>query len=325
MKGELKMHKFKAVTLEITKKCNHRCTFCYNNEDNNVMDVSLNKIDYVIQKLLEYGIERVTVTGGEPFMVREQTMYLLKQLENKGFDTCLNTNLTLVDDELASFIEKILGHNNIVYSSIPSVIEDKCDKITQKKGSYMRIINGIEHCRNHGVKIGLNMSVSQINIDDLDQIIPFLKKYPVESFTLFPVIPPVYDRENIMHTNDSDNVIKVADTLYQISKELDITVGSIRPLPKCIIGNDEKYDIIRGSRCTTGVERFSIDLSTGEIEACSQENKKYGNIYRDSIQSCYDRMEEWRNNKFLAIVCYDCKILDKCGGMCLWAEPCGRC
>ncbi len=316
---------FEAVTLEITKKCNHRCTFCYNIAESSSKNVSYEQIDFIVKKLYNYGIKRVTITGGEPYIVRDKTEYLINKLLKKNFDVCLNTNLTLIDDSCANFLEKTIGHNNIVYSSIPSVVESKCDLITKNHGSYQRILNGLLICRQHNIKIGLNMSISQDNIDDIDFIPQFLNKNPVDSFTLFPVIPPVYDRDNVIHNNDANNLIRVADMLVYIAEKFNIVVGSIRPLPKCIIGSNPKYEIIRGSRCTTGQERFAIDMCTGEMEACSQEGKKYGNIYYDSIESCFEKMRQWQENDFLASACRNCKYLNVCGGMCLWSEPCGRC
>lgn len=258
-------------------------------------------------------------------MVRDKTEYLINLLIEKGFDVCLNTNLTLLDDEAASFLERTIGHDNIVYSSIPSVVESKCDDITQVKGSYFKILQGLKICRNHRIKVGLNMSVSQINIEDIHYISCFLEDNPVDSFTLFPVIPPIYDREGAIHSNDAKNLKQVADMLVQIHKKFGIVVGSIRPLPKCVVGENPDYEIIRGSCCTTGNKRFAIDMSTGEVEACSQENHKYGNIYEDSIEECYQRMEKWHEGKFLAPICHSCEYFDSCGGMCLWSEPCGRC
>ncbi len=317
--------KFEAVTLEITKKCNHRCTFCYNIADETSDNVTIEQIDVVVKKLQDYGIERVTITGGEPYVVREQTEYLILELLKRNFDVCLNTNLTLINDECAEFLKRTLGHENLVYSSIPSVVKEKCDEITQRIDSYEKIQNGLSICRKHGIKVGLNMSVSQFNIDDLPFIPDFLRHNPVDSFTLFPVIPPIYDRNNILHSNDAENLVRVADSLVSIHEEFGIVVGSIRPLPRCIIGNNSKYNVIRGSRCTTGCERFAIDLCTGEVEACSQENRKYGNIYHDSIGDCFGRMKKWRDDVFLAKTCQSCELLEVCGGMCLWSEPCGRC
>ena len=316
---------FSAVTLEVTKKCNHNCTFCYNIAPTSSADVSFEQIDYVAKKLHVYGIERVTVTGGEPYVVREKTEYLISQLLKYDFDVCLNTNLTLIDEDAACFLENNIGHCNTVYSSIPSVNEKRCDRITQRAGSYKTIIRGIEICKKHNISLGLNMSVSQINIEDLDSISAFLRIYPVDSFTLFPVIPPIYDRSNPLLSIDAKNVIKVADALCQVHNEFGIIVGSIRPLPQCIVGDDSRLSIIRGSRCTTGKERFAIDLCTGEVEACSQENKKYGNIYTDSIEECYNRMIDWQHDNMLATICKSCTLLNKCGGMCLWSDPCGRC
>lgn len=317
--------KFSAVTLEITKKCNHHCAFCYNIAPSTSSDVTLKQIDHVVDKLHTYGIERVTVTGGEPYVVREKTEYLISRLLQYKFDVCLNTNLTLLGESATAFLEKKLGHCNTVYSSIPSVDEERCDKITQRTGSYKNIIRGIELCKKHGISVGLNMSVSPLNIEDLEYIPTFLRIHPVDSFTLFPVIPPVYDRNNPILSNDAKNLFKVADMLCRVHEEFGIIVGSIRPLPLCIVGTDSRLNVIRGSRCTTGKERFAIDLCSGEIEACSQENKKYGNIYIDSIEDCYNRMIDWQQDKLLATVCQNCSLLDRCGGMCLWSDPCGRC
>lgn len=318
--------RFKAVTLEITKRCNHRCNFCYsydkNEKHSNITD---EMIDFVVAKLKKYGIERVTISGGEPFMVRNQTKYLINRLLESKFDVCLNTNLSLVSEDDALFLEQTLGHDNVVYSSIPSVIEEHCDRITRVKGSYRNILNGIKHCKRHNIKIGLNMSVSQENIADIDFIPSFLEDNPVDSFTLFPVIPPIYDRNNKAFINDANNLIRVADMLLYIRERFGIVVGSIRPLPKCIIGTNEKYNAIIGSHCTTGNERFAINLETGEIEACSQEKHKYGNIFKDDIQDCYNRMKKWHDGEFFAGVCRTCELLEQCGGACLWSEPCGRC
>lgn len=316
---------FSAVTIEITKKCNHRCAFCYNIAPSDSTDVSFEQIDYVTHKLYDYGIKRATVTGGEPYIVRDKTEYLISKLIDYNIEVCLNTNLTLLNEYSACFLEQNIGRDNTIYSSIPSVVEYKCDQITKKSGSYQNIIHGIELCRKHGISVGLNMSVSQINIEDLDYISVFLKKHPVDCFTLFPVIPPVYDRNNYRLTNDAKNLIRVAKTLCKIHDEFGITVGSIRPLPLCIIGLDKRYNIIRGNRCTTGKERFAIDLCSGEIEACSQEGKKYGNIYTDSIEQCYNKMHSWQEDKMLAEICQKCTLLNQCGGMCLWSDPCGRC
>ncbi|MBP1919437.1 radical SAM protein [Youngiibacter multivorans] len=319
------MSKFNAVTLEITKKCNHNCLFCYNISSPNTENVSFEQINFIVNKLVKYGIERVTVTGGEPYLVRNQTEYLIKELLDRNIDVCVNSNLTLLDEKSVVFLENTIGHNNIVYSSIPSVSPNKCDYITQSNGSFQRIVEGLKLCRDHNIMIGLNMSVSHININDLDYVESFLENNPVSSFTLFPVIPPVYDRTNLIHKTDNLSLIKVADTLVRIHDRFEITVGSIRPLPRCIIGDSKKYDVIRGSRCTTGQNRFSIDMVTGKIEACSQQKITYGNIYDDELETCYSRMQEWRDGLFLANVCRDCQDLKYCGGMCHWSEPCGRC
>ena len=316
---------FEAVTLEITRKCNHSCIFCYNPEVDNDVDVSFEQIDFVVKKISDYGIQRVTVSGGEPFLLKKQTEHLIQRLCEEKLDICLNTNLTLIDSGTAGYLEKMIGHDNIVYSSIPSVKEDTCDRITRVPGSYQNVVRGIDVLKSHNMKIGLNMTVSPVNVNDLGLVSDFLSQNAVDSFTLFPVIPPIYDRNNIIHSNDMDTLKMVADTLVEIHDVFGITVGSIRPLPLCVIGGDNKYGIIKGGRCSTGIKRFAIEMGSGNMVACSQENKIYGNVYSDSIEECYEKMKDWRNSKYIATACRGCDKMEKCGGMCLWSNPCGRC
>ena len=316
---------FKSAMIEITKRCNHRCTFCFNPAFDSCKTASCEQIDLVVSKLSSYGMEYVAVSGGEPLMEREKTKYLIKKLSEANIEICFNTNLTMMDDSFASFFEEYVGHDSLIYSSIPSVDEQTCDAITKSPESYQRILRGMDICRAHNIPIGLNMSVSEENAKDLGKVIEFLERHPVESFTLFPVIPPVYDRDNDIHKINCDNLRKVADTLAKIRERLGITVGSVRPLPLCIIGEHKKHHEIRGSRCTTGCERFSINMMDGSVEACSQHKKIYGNIFTDEIDELYERMEEWRSDRFLCQKCAHCPILDECGGACIWSDPCGRC
>lgn len=317
----------KSVTVEVTRACNHKCSFCYNSGiGKDPRSPSLKQVEYVIEVLADASVERITITGGEPLLYKDIMFALIEKALEKGIEPCLNSNLTLMTYEDARKLKELLGGDNPIFSSIPSVREETCDLITGIKGSYRLIISGIDLCKSVGLSIGLNMSVANENICDIDYVIPFLRSHPVDFFTLFKVIPPVKDRNNPKYHMNHQLVELIADKLVEINEELGVTVGSVRPLPLCALKDRSKYKIIRGSACTTGAERCAINLVTGSIEACSQQETYYGNIYTDNfLESIAHLKNDWSGNAFLNPECLDCEIIEECGGQCIWDTSCFKC
>ena len=65
--------KFKNLMLEVTRKCNMRCAHCMRGEQQEETMSS-----DTIQRLLEYvyGIEQLSITGGEPSLVPDTIRWL---------------------------------------------------------------------------------------------------------------------------------------------------------------------------------------------------------------------------------------------------------
>ena len=55
---------------ELTYRCNHLCTFCYNAPDGN-REMTTPEIFDSLRKIAEFGVLYVTLTGGEPLCHRD--------------------------------------------------------------------------------------------------------------------------------------------------------------------------------------------------------------------------------------------------------------
>lgn len=310
------------IDLVLNHDCNHRCVHCYNPWRKNLDysfydDIEMEKkVDILIDEFVENEIWSVILTGGEPLLHPELLISIIKKCKEHGISLGLNTNLTLITDELACKLVNECGWNNIILTSLPSLDEDCCDKITKVPGSYKRIIEGIEICKAQGLKVGINTVITKENIKDLKRYVDFVKNMKIDYVSISEVIPPIYDAENPIYYLDDADLISIADTLLEIKDECKIDIGSVTPLPLCILKNATKYLSVLDTTCMAGVSKCTVELESGKVFACSHEENEYGNIYVDGLKKCWSKMIGWSKNDNINESCINCKWLYLCGGEC---------
>lgn len=311
-----------SVDITMTKKCNHKCVHCYNvwrNDDENdevIKVLSDEQIRRIIKELVDNNVWRVTITGGEPLSQVDVLYKLIVALKKEGILLGMNTNLSLMTDEIAEHLIQKLGWDNILLTSLPGLVPEICDKVTQIKGSYNRIVNGIDICEKYNIPVGINIVISKNNLFELDRLFDFIEQHKIEYVSITRAIAPLYDQDNPSFFLDEEEIVYIADILEQVHSQYGIRVGSVTPFPLCILRNISKYKNIVSASCAAGISRCSIDAITGDISACTHEEKSYGNIYTDGLKIAWDNMFEWRQGLLVNEECRECNMLAFCGGEC---------
>ena len=136
--------------VEVTNKCNLKCIHCYNESDVHCdIVMSLRNFKIVIDALLNLGINRVQIIGGEPFIDKNALRKMLDYTIGKFEFIEIFTNGTLIDSEWVEFLSK----NNIhVALSVYSYDATVHDKVTGSNGSWSKTNVTIEKLRYHGVE-----------------------------------------------------------------------------------------------------------------------------------------------------------------------------
>ena len=109
--------RFQTVYTEITNRCNLNCSTCYNRSGLNKspQEVSLEQIEYILQRCSEYGATRFLFSGGEPTL-HSQFHDLLHLLDHyPQFSIGFVTNGTVHDKEFVAFLNTTL---EISYSTL---------------------------------------------------------------------------------------------------------------------------------------------------------------------------------------------------------------
>jgi len=103
LQGEGKWTGFPNIFIR-TSTCNLRCSFCdttYAYEDGKEM-----KILEIIDEIKKYKCKKICITGGEP-LVQKETINLIKNLVEKKYEICIETNGSIKIDEISK-IKNIL-------------------------------------------------------------------------------------------------------------------------------------------------------------------------------------------------------------------------
>lgn len=314
--------RLESISIEITKRCNFRCNFCYASSNKIPVKeeyISDDKIERLIHEIKENKLAKVTITGGEPLFEHELFLRIIRKLHENGITLNLNTNISLMTDYIAQEIKEYIGSEFYIFTSLLSAKERTCDLITGISGSYKSVIEGIRCCKRNGLKVSVNFTISRDNVKDLELIDDFVKQNEIERVSISRVIPPSYERNLERDILTEGEIIQIADTLVLLHKKYGISVTSSHPLPLCVIGNDNKYDIIESQMCRTGLRYCAVNILTGNVFACSQENRNYGNIYKQSLYECWLAMKDEHGILNLAEKCQECDLLNRCGGECRWS------
>lgn len=311
-----------SVDVAITRKCNHRCIHCYNvwrNDESNqdVLKVlSDEQINIITDELVKNNVWRATLTGGEPLSELSVLYKLIQAFNSKGISLGMNTNLSLMTDEIARTLKYEFEWDNILLTSLPGITAEICDKVTQVSGSYERIVRGIDICKEHNIPVGINIVISKENMYQLENLYAFLENHSVSYVSITRAIAPLYDRDNPVFFLSENEIIHIADILETVHRKYGVSVGSVTPFPLCILRDISKYQDIVSASCAAGISRCSIDAVTGDISACTHEERVYGNIYSTGLKSAWENMYEWREGLLVNNECKKCSYLAFCGGEC---------
>lgn len=166
---------------EVTPKCNHNCIHCYNYWRSTDEPIIENKLyTEIASKIIDVHPISVVITGGEPLLVFDEIKDSIEMLLNNGILVSLNTNATLVTEDIAMFLK---SHNISAFVSLPCAKEEVCNKITNTTNAFYRATRGIKILRDVGVRVTVNMVVMKSNIDYIYDTAKFVKeKLNVDSF-----------------------------------------------------------------------------------------------------------------------------------------------
>ena len=122
------------VLWEITSACNLRCDFCL--VEMKRKQVSLDKALEIADQLIERGVDKVLLSGGEPLVFRG-VEHVMRRLVDGGVLVKLLTNGTVENEAVYRMIEE--DPSIEVSLSVLSVRPEKADAIFRRAGAWAKL------------------------------------------------------------------------------------------------------------------------------------------------------------------------------------------
>ena len=149
------------LVLSPTMRCNIRCTGCYAFEYNKTQegDVPFDVLERTMEEAREMGISFITITGGEPFLRKDELIRLFNKYNDMFF--IVYTNGTLIDKKVAAELE---AAGNVV----PCISVEGYLKETDARrggGVHDKVLAAMETLKEKGVPFTISVTVVRDNAE----------------------------------------------------------------------------------------------------------------------------------------------------------------
>lgn len=164
----------------VTNQCNSNCIMC---PDSNIVrscreNVSIDKLIEQV-RCLPSDVKYLTITGGEPGMLKDDLNCLLKECKEQLVDTeflLLSNGRVFSNTEYVEEFVKSIPANIRVGIPLYADNEEKHDEITRTKYSFKQTISGIKKLMERNIDIEIRIVVLKKNYQILEDIAKFIVK-----------------------------------------------------------------------------------------------------------------------------------------------------
>jgi radical SAM protein with 4Fe4S-binding SPASM domain len=304
------------IQIEVTESCDNCCRHCYNFFRHNNYDcktMNFEQLDKIVQELALFQVPKVTITGGEPLLALEESLYLTKKLSEHGIGVNLNSNLVNFNYQTGLKFRDA-GIASIV-TSLVSNEPDLHDYITQNPGSWFKTVVGIKTAINLGFRVIVNMVLTKWNFHTLQQTGDFVGTLGIDKFGATRACAPSPIASdfipNMITTNELQESI---DILYRLKEKWGYKVDVLEHYPWCALQDIDKYKYLARRKCSAGITGATIGAD-GQLRPCGHSSMTYGNVLREGIQVPWFRMGDWRKQEYSG-ECSSCDYFSMCTGGC---------
>jgi MoaA/NifB/PqqE/SkfB family radical SAM enzyme len=259
---------------EVTYRCNHECTFCYN-APTGEPEMTTEQVFEALRKISDFGLLYVTLTGGEP-LCRKDFFEIAAEVRRLGMALRLYTNGYLLANERT--VEKLAAVTPLeVEISVHGARPESHDAMTRIPGSFAKMVCAVENLVGAGIKVNLKSPITKFNQNELFDIRDLGERLGCR-VTYDPVITPRDDgsTDPLALRADEEFLLKYWGEWYR-----ELHRGQPPSIPEGCAA--EGY-----VSCGTGRAGFTVD-PYGNILPCVALRRKVANILEiDSIADIWN-------------------------------------
>ncbi len=325
----------RSVDLDITGRCNLRCSYCYHFSGPGDVDQDLPKSEWLrfFKELNRCAVMNVTLAGGEPFF-RHDLKELIAGIVDNRMRFSILSNGTLVTDEMAAFLFST-GRCDGVQVSIDGS-KPKTHDACRGKGNFKKAIAGIRYLRKHHLPIQVRVTIHRHNVTELEAIAALLlDTIGLPGFSTNAAGYMGLCRQNVDQVGLSvEDQTLAMETLLRLNTKYDNRISAqAGPLAEATRWTQmelarqkgEKYIPMGGSLTACGCVMDKIAVrADGIIVPCTMlSHMELGRTNRDDLKDIWQNhpeMKKIRQRRNIPLndfeFCAGCEYINYCTGNC---------
>ena len=204
------------------------------------------------------GMLFLLLTGGEPFLVKNfKELYI--ELHKMGFCISINSNGTMIDEEVIEWLKKYppMRINMTLYGASDETYERLCNN---PKG-FTQVTKALSLLKENNIQVKLNCSVTPYNKDDLKEMMDFAEEHDLVIQATSYMFPPLRKDESKIGQNDrftAEDAALYGAYISAYSNGIDNFKAYVDSGQLAIYDADDECGIVEGDhmRCRAGITSF---------------------------------------------------------------------
>ena len=311
----------------LTHYCNLRCSFCCYRplQETESRDLNTDQWMKIIDELAELKIFQIKILAGEP-LIRHDFKTLLQHIVRCGMRFTLNTNGTLLTEDIASFIAGTKRADEVQVSL--DGLEKQHDEI-RGKGNWRKAVNAVKLLEELGVPVKINMVLTTSNYHSCNEAGRFfLEELGVKSLRISSVSDQFSELEPAHGKLSDRQYVQAMLQILELKKQYPNLTSSFLDRHRQI---NHPCNEAGCRRCSTPYKSITI-LADGAVAACpNAPGYILGWCGRDNLR------EIWQTSQVLADFrkqidagmaldgeCQECEYIWYCRQCCPPAHDRGR-
>ena len=329
------------AVVKLTEQCNLNCSYCYIDAESKKTCKMSEKIalqiadEYLEMHRNDEEMINYVFHGGEPllnFDLMKKVAEYVKPYRDK-LDLAIQTNGTLINDEIADFFKKYDVKVGISIDG-PQFIQDASRHYLGGKGSFEQVMRGISILRKYDVRFGTISVLNGLNAKHMNETLDFFIENKIYSLSFSPIQKNGRGKDESNYYVDGDEIFEAYKILFERivahnkshTRNEWISERVLSNFVKSIYLNQKKF-MCMNSPCGAARKILGIDVR-GNLYACDNftGDKDFlmgsldkGHIKDQIFNSPIRKKAESRCVEKLKR-CKDCTWQGLCGGLCYSEE-----
>lgn len=314
-------------TFELTPCCNLSCKMCYVRKPMSevVAGGGLMPAEEWIalaEKCRDMGMLYLLLTGGEP-LTHPQFREIYTAVRNMGLVVSINTNGTLIDDDMVAFLAA--NPPAKVNMSLYGASRETYNELCGVPAAYDRAMYALRELRKAGIAVKINYTATRYNRDDADGIYAAAKENDSHVQMASYMFPPLRRDESRIGENDrmsprEDAQFTLECERRRMTEEEFVNRCRMRVSRAEGCVDEECLDApTERIRCRAGSTAFWVNWN-GDVTPCGMMTVKAANIRKTDFAAAWQAVRDETAKIYMPSKCTACgdrAVCMVCAASCL--------